>query len=112
MCFIDYDREIALVIESGRQSGPREIYGMGQLTRLHGTIEAEFAILVVDELQRTGLDTELLTRLLDIARDEQIERVVVEILPQNERMRRVCTKLGFKLTRIPQSGVFRAEIEL
>lgn len=111
MCFIDYDREMALVAEVDGDN-PKAIIAMGQLTRLHGSNEAEFAILVSDEHQRTGLGTELLGRLLEFARDEGIGQVVAEILPQNEGMRRVCRKLGFELKRSPESGVIEARIDL
>lgn len=112
MCFIDYDREMALVAETTGKDGEKSIIAMGQLTKLHGSNQAEFAILVSDEHQRTGLGTELLSRLLDFARDEGVEYVVAEILPQNEGMRRVCRKLGFHLERIPESGVIEAHIQL
>jgi acetyltransferase len=112
MCFIDYDREMALVAETTEPNGQKNIIAMGQLTKLHGSDQAEFAILVSDEHQRSGLGTELLSRLLNFARDEGIENVVAEILPQNEGMRRVCRKLGFHLKRVPESGVIEANIHL
>jgi len=112
MCFIDYDREISLVAERNDGHGKQEVIAMGQLTKLHGSDDAEFAILVRDNFQRTGLGTELLTRLLDIARDEGLKHVVAEILPQNEGMRRVCKKLGFTFTHDIGDGLIHAEIEL
>lgn len=112
MCFIDYDREISLVAEKSEGRKKQEIIAMGQLTKLHGSEDAEFAILVRDNFQRTGLGTELLTRLLDVARDEGLKRVVAEILPQNEGMRRVCKKLGFTFTHDISDGLIHAEIEL
>jgi acetyltransferase len=113
LCFVDYDREMALVAEkNGNGSGHTEIVGMGQLTKLQGTNEGEFALLINDKYQRTGLGTELLARLLDIGRDEGLDKVVAEILPENEGMRRVCTKLGFKFSKVPDSNTIYAEIEL
>jgi acetyltransferase len=112
LCFVDYDREMALVAELKNGSGHREIVGMGQLTKLQGTNEGEFALLINDKYQRTGLGTELLSRLLDIGRDEELDKVVAEILPENEGMRRVCTKLGFKFSKVPDSNTIYAEIEL
>ena len=112
LCFIDYDREMALVAEMKDEKGHTQIIGMGQLTKLQGTTDAEFALLVSDQYQRTGLGTELLARLLEIGRDEKLERVVAEILPENEGMRRVCTKLGFKFSKVPDSNTIYAEIAL
>ena len=112
LCFVDYDREMALVAEMKDEKGHIQIVAMGQLTKLQGTTDGEFALLVNDKYQRTGLGTELLARLLNIGRDEKLERVVAEILPENEGMRRVCTKLGFKFSKVPDSNTIYAEIAL
>ncbi len=112
MCFIDFDREISLVAERKNENGQPEILAMGQLSKLIGSNDAEFALLVSDKYQRTGLGTELLSRLLDIGRDEGLENVVAEILPENEGMRRVCTKLNFTFERKPGTGVINASIAL
>jgi GNAT superfamily N-acetyltransferase len=64
LCFVDYDRQMSLVAERRDERGHMQIVGMGQLTKLQGTNDGEFAILVNDQYQRTGLGTELLTRLL------------------------------------------------
>jgi acetyltransferase len=113
LCFVDYNREMALVaVRKDAKTGRPQIIAHGQLTKLHGSQDAEFAIQVRDEYQGTGLGTELLGRLLEIAKDEGIERVMAEIMPENAGMRRVCTKLGFRFERIPDSQNVLAEIEL
>jgi acetyltransferase len=113
LSFVDYNREMALVAV---RIEPREqlpqIIAHGQLTKLHGSNDAEFAIQVRDEYQGTGLGTELLARLLEIASHEGIERVMAEIMPENTSMRRVCTKLGFEFERIPGSHNVLASIQL
>lgn len=110
MCFVDYDREMALVaVREHPKSKRDEILAYAQLTKLHGSRDAEFSIQVRDEVQGTGLGTETMLTLLQIARDEKIERVVAEIMPENTGMRRVCEKLGFTFTRIPDSPNIRAE---
>ncbi|MBD2250709.1 bifunctional acetate--CoA ligase family protein/GNAT family N-acetyltransferase [Nostoc parmelioides] len=105
ICFIDYDREMALVIES-----QGEILAVGRLSKLHGTKTAEFAMLVSDRYQCQGLGAELLRRLLQIGRDEQIERITADILADNYGMQRVCEKLGFKLERTTEASVMKAEL--
>ena len=111
LCFVDYDRTMTLVAETTDANGKRAFAGMGQLTKLQGTNDAEFAILISDQYQRTGVGTELLARLLAVGRDEELERVVAEILPENEGMRRVCAKLGFTLTKTRDNVIF-AEIKI
>jgi acetyltransferase len=93
ICFIDYDREMALVAET--EAG--DIIGVGRLTQQPGRNEAEFAMLVVDEYQGEGIGTELLRRLVEVGRDEGLERITADILRQNRAMQRVCEKLGFQI---------------
>jgi acetyltransferase len=113
VCFIDYDREMALVADRvDPRTGRSEIIGMGQLTRQHGVNASEYAILINDDYQRTGLGTELLRRLLEIAKAEGIEKVTADMLPENSGMRRVSQKLGFKLERDFDEGIVKAEILL
>jgi len=112
LTFIDYDREMSLVAEVKDARGRTEIIGMGQITKLQGTSDAEFSVLVSDGHQRTGLGTELLRRLLMIAKDEGVERVVAEILPENEGMRRICTKLGFQQQVIPGTRTIYAQVNV
>jgi len=113
MCFIDYDREMALVADyRDPKTGTREILAVGRLRKLHGTDEAEFSLLIGDRYQHQGLGTELLRRLLQIGRDEKLRRIVADILPDNRDMQRVCEKLGFRLHWAMETGVVRAEIDL
>lgn len=102
ICFIDYDREMALVADyKNPATGQHEILGVGRLSRLHGLPEAEFALLVTDAFQGHGLGTELLQRLVDIGRDEGLTAIHAEILMENKAMQRVCEKVGFVLQRHP-----------
>ena len=113
MCFIDYAREMALVVQrSDPTTGAHTIIGVGRLIRLPGRNTAEWAILVSDEYQRSGMGTELLRRLLDVARDEHLDHVIAEILPENRGMLRVAEKLGFRLRRIFSENMVMAEIDL
>jgi acetyltransferase len=103
ICFVDYDREIALVAErpapAGADDDADRIVGVGRLTRQPGRDEAEFAMLVIDEYQSEGIGTELLRRLVQVGRDEGLDRITADILRQNEAMQRVCEKLGFQIVR-------------
>jgi acetyltransferase len=110
ICFNDYDREMALVAEyKNPKAGSLEIIGVGRLSKAHGRNEAEFALLISDSYQRQGLGTELLTRLIDIARDEKLKRVTAEILADNQGMQHVSRKVGFKITRDTGNRDFHAE---
>jgi acetyltransferase len=53
ICFIDYDREMALVAERRNpETGESEILAVGRMSKIHGTTEAEVAVLVSDQLPR------------------------------------------------------------
>lgn len=113
ICFNDYDREIALVAtRRDAATGKAEILGVGRLRNARTVPEGEFAILITDRVQRQGLGTELLTRLLDIGRQEHLQRIVGAILPENHGMKRICEKLGFRITWVQDENVLRADLNL
>ena len=98
ICFIDYDREMALVAEMRLPDGSSEIIAVGRLSKLHGFSEAEIAVLVRDEFQHKGLGTELVSRLMKVAQDEKLQAVSSTMLGINREMRAICNRLGFKLS--------------
>ncbi|NEO27439.1 MAG: GNAT family N-acetyltransferase, partial [Kamptonema sp. SIO4C4] len=101
LCFIDYDREIALVADyQDSETGEHEILGIARLSQLHGLNEAEFAMIVSDRYQHQGLGTELLSRLINIGKKHGLSRISANILPENWPMQRVSEKVGFQLHRI------------
>ena len=100
-CFIDYDREMALVAEAKNSAtGEREILGVGRLTRERDRREGELAVLVADRAQRVGLGTELVRRLIEVARGEKLERIVARTMPENTAMRSLAERFGF-VTQAP-----------
>jgi acetyltransferase len=111
LCFIDYDREMALVVDyQNPKTEEHELLAIGRLSKLHGTNEAEFAMLVSDRYQCQGLGTEVLRRLLQIGHDEHLTLISAEILAENSAMQRVCEKLGFRIYPTAETSVVRAEI--
>jgi len=98
LCFIAHGREMALVAETdGAESMAPEIIAVGRLSRLAGTRDGEYSMLVTDRYQRQGLGSEISRRLLDVAHDWRLERIVADVLPQNGTMQRVLRTLGFRL---------------
>jgi acetyltransferase len=112
VCFNDYDREIALVVEREAADAEREIVAVGRLSKRHAVNGAEFAIVVADCCQRTGLGTELLRRLVQIGRDEGLDWIGAEMLVDNIGMQHTAEKAGFSLRAIPGGGLMRAELRL
>ncbi len=113
ICFIDYDREMALVAEARNiLPGQHEVLAVGRLSKYRGRPEAEFGLLISDQAQGQGLGTELLRRLIEIGRDEQMKRISADILPENTEMQRVCQKLGFQLRHEVGDAVVKAVLDL
>jgi len=86
--------------------------GVARLSKLVGRNEAEFSMLVMDQFQGRGLGTELLRQLLQVGKDEQLNRVGADILFDNLAMQKVCKKLGFNLVRSQAEQLMKAEIQL
>jgi len=94
LCFIDYDRQIALVAID-EQPQPR-IVAVARLIKLHASRDAEFAVTVADAYQHIGLGSELMSRLTAIGRDEGLERFIGQISATNQAMLSICHRLGFR----------------
>jgi acetyltransferase len=113
ICFVDYDREMALVAERlDPATGDREILAVGRLTKTDQANEAEFAMLISDKFQGHGLGTEMLKRLLEIARAEGLDRVTADILGENRQMLDICKLLGFRLRHSLEEHVVKAILSL
>ena len=114
ICFIDYDREMALVAErENPETGETEILGVARLSSSNVVPdEAEFAILVNDRFQGQGLGTIMLGKLLEIGREEGLRRITAEILLENRAMQRLSKKFGFRLRRDLEEGVVKADLDL
>ncbi len=113
ICYIDYDREMALVAEyHNPQTEQNEIMAVGRLIKTTGANEAEFAVIVTDKFQQQGLGTALLQRLIQFGRDEKIQRLTGDILLENLGMQRICRKLGIFLQYSPEDELMKAELDL
>lgn len=112
ICHCDYDREIALVAEGNDANGERVIMAVSRLSKLHGTDDARLSILVNDNYQGMGLGSELIGRMLKIARDEQLKGLSAVLTDDNQAMRRIFEKLGFRVEPSKMSGLLMASLEL
>ena len=112
ICFIDYAREMALVAEYQDANGERHVLGVSRLHKVHGTTEGRFSVIVTDDYQHQGLGTELLRRVLDVARQENVTHVSADIMPSCDDMRRMCETVGFKVIGAAESQTQKVEIQL
>lgn len=113
VCFNDYDRDLALVVEHRRPTvaggyNESEVLAVGRLSKTARRTEGEFALIVRDDWQNKGLGKKLLSMLVEIGRDERLERITGDIVAENLEMQRVAEKVGFKLARDPEENLVRA----
>jgi acetyltransferase len=106
VCFVDYDREIALVAERG-QSGTaaRQIVAVARLVRLVNPADAELALVVSDAFQHQGIGSRLMEQLIQVGRQEGIARLIAYLRTDNRGMKRVCERVGFALAEDQDSLV-------
>jgi len=112
ICFVDYDREMAIVADCRDAKGQHRILGVGRLVKSHAKNEGEVAVLVSDECQGQGLGMELFRCVIQIARDEKLSRVDAEILPDNFAMKKIARKLGFRSQTPSDLTSIRAVLDL
>jgi acetyltransferase len=89
---IDYDREMALV---AFRDGDELPVGYVRLYAEPDEVSAEFAILVRSDLHGHGLGTSLMHRIIAVARDRGLKRLVGSVLRDNIRMLHLVRELGF-----------------
>ena len=111
ICFIDYDHEMALVVEAttGKE---RAILGVGRLSQFPGTQTVELSMLVGDRHQHQGIGNQLMQMLIRVAQQEKIAQIVAEILPENMAMQTLCLKHGFAIAPHGLGDMVRATLEL
>lgn len=113
ICFIDYDREMALVAEHrDPATEERRIVGLGNLGRVRGQNEGEVAAVVSNDYQGHGLGTELMRRLVQVARAEKMERVIGTTMLENKPTIAMLKRVGFQVRLNFEEHVVDAKMTL
>jgi acetyltransferase len=97
---IDYDREMALVVLVTIDGRERQIAVARYVTNPDGR-SGEFAIVVADDWHNRGVATELLRRLIDVARERRLESIGGVVLRENKGMLALAREMGFQQRRAP-----------
>lgn len=97
---VDYDREMALVALTDEDGETQQI-GAARYTLTADGESVEFALVVDDRWQRSGLGRRLMGALMDCARDKSYRYMVGDVLADNEKMLRLMTSLGFSVLPHP-----------
>jgi acetyltransferase len=96
-CYIDYDRELAIVAEIV-EDGKRKLIGVGRLIADPDHETVEFAILIVDAWQNRDLGNSITDYCLDIAAHWNFRKIIAQTTTDNQRMINVFRKRGFEVT--------------
>ena len=110
-CFIDYDREIAIVAET-MVEGAKKLVGVGRLVADPDHSSVEYAVLVTDAWQNKRLGSILTEFCMEISQRWDLKRVVAQTNATNHRMLNVFRKQGFEFNTAADSPVVDVEKHL
>ncbi|MBW6536381.1 MAG: GNAT family N-acetyltransferase [Mariniphaga sp.] len=109
-CFIDYDREIAIVAEV-EEEGQKKLIGVGRLIADPDVEMMEYAILITDKWQKKELGLILTRYCMEIAKIRDIKLLMAETTRDNKPMISVFRKLNFKI-RFNEDGTVTVRKDL
>jgi ribosomal protein S18 acetylase RimI-like enzyme len=112
LAVVDYNDRFALVATTHRTGAKERIVGVARYDRVAGTKVAETAVAVVDEFQRRGLGSALMSILGKVAREHGIETFTLIVLPENQQMLGLLRKMGWIHRAKLSGGVYDISFEL
>jgi len=95
-CDIDYQNEIAVIAEYDSNGEKRNV-GVVRLFIDPNLQTGEFAILVADNFQSTGLGTKFMETLIDIGRERGLKSIYGIVMAENIRMLTLAKEFGFRV---------------
>jgi acetyltransferase len=110
-CYIDYDREIAIVAET-EEKGERKLLGVGRLIADPEHETVEYAVLIADAWQKKELGSMLTDYCMDVARKWKLKKIVAQTTADNRPMISVFEKRGFKIAIDPTDSTVEVEKEI
>ena len=111
ICFIDYDREMALVGTLTGDEGKEVQIGVARYVVNPDGESVEFALAVSDAWQKSGVGRKLMTALIDCARQKGYRAVVGDVLSTNGKMFNLMTSLGFTIHPHPDDVAVKRVIK-
>jgi RimJ/RimL family protein N-acetyltransferase len=115
LAVVDYNDRFALVGTTHKPGGKdrkERIVGVARYDRIPNTDMAETAVAVVDEFQRRGLGSALMTILGKVGRDHGIKTFTLIVLPENQQMLGLLRKMGWIHRAKLSGGVYDISFEL
>jgi acetyltransferase len=111
LCHLDYDREMALAAVRHFEQGPRFL-GVSRYYLHMESGAAEYAIAVADMYQGLGLGRHLMQRLIAVAKQRGVRRLIGPVLRENTGMLNLAKDLGFQIRDTATPEVVETVLEL
>lgn len=105
MCFIDYAREMAIIAIKDQ-----DILGVVRLSKIPGTKTGVLTLIIQDAWQNQGLGSKLLEKIIQIAKEENLQKIEARMLDKNKPMQKLFQQFKFSMT--PEEGLIKAWIQL
>ena len=103
---IDYHNEMALIAVTTRGGGEEQI-GVARYSTNVDKTSCEFALVVSDRWRGRGIAHHLMTNLMEIARDRNLETMEGQVLCDNSRMLELVASLGFQIRNDPDDRAIK-----
>ncbi|MFO7754975.1 MAG: bifunctional acetate--CoA ligase family protein/GNAT family N-acetyltransferase [Bacteroidales bacterium] len=107
-CYIDYDREIAIVAET-EDEGKKKIVGVGRLIADPEHETVEYAILVADRWQNMEIGSHLTDYCLEISKKWGLKKVVAQTNSDNHRIISMFKKRNFTIEHDKETATIYME---
>ena len=95
-CDIKYKNEIAIIAEYNSNDKKRNV-GVVRLFIDPNLQTGEFAILVADNFQDSGLGTKFMETLIDMGRKKGLKSIYGTVLAENNKMLTLSEEFGFNI---------------
>ncbi len=110
-CYIDYDREIAIVAEM-KTGDERKLIGVGRLISDPEQQTVEYAVLITDKWQNKDLGGILTGFCIEIARKWGMKKIYAQTTSDNHRMISLFKKKGFDILEGNNDTTVEVEMNL
>ncbi|MEO5964533.1 MAG: GNAT family N-acetyltransferase, partial [Candidatus Limnocylindrales bacterium] len=94
ICYVDYDRQFALVAEAPAAEGG-DVVGVARVSRVPASEDRLLTLVVADAWQRRGIGAQLVRSAVQVARGEKVAHLIAELSPDNLPMRELLASEGF-----------------
>ena len=109
---IDYHDEMALIAVTSGGNREEQI-GVARYATNVDKQSCEFALVVSDQWQGRGIAHQLMSKLMEIARDRNLDKMQGQVLSENSKMLDLVASLNFQITVDPEDPtVKQVEAEL